>query len=88
MIVTIRLRSRKHFHDYEAMVMSKRAYTDSEAAEYIGMSETFLRQSRIEGDRPNRTPGPPWVKIGRSVRYLKEDLDAWLEAHRIDRKAG
>jgi predicted DNA-binding transcriptional regulator AlpA len=55
---------------------------DPEAALYIGMSESFLRQSRMDGIRENRTPGPPFVKIGRAVRYLIEDLDAWLEKYR------
>jgi len=36
----------------------------------------------MDGDRGNRTPGPPFIKIGRSVRYLVSDLDEWLEQHR------
>ncbi|WP_367989492.1 helix-turn-helix transcriptional regulator [Vibrio sp. NTOU-M3] len=59
----------------------KRAYTEQETAEYIGMSRSFLRQSRMEGQRKNRTLAPPFIKIGRTVRYLKEDLDAWLDSH-------
>ena len=46
------------------------------------MSRSFLRQGRMNGDRENRTPTPPYLKIGRSVRYLKEDLDTWLEQFR------
>lgn len=57
----------------------KRALSDREAAIYIGMSVAFLRQDRLNGYREGRTPGPRWVKIGRSVRYLREDLDEWLE---------
>ncbi|WP_206054868.1 helix-turn-helix transcriptional regulator [Nitrosococcus wardiae] len=57
----------------------KRALSDREAAVYIGMSVAFLRQDRLNGHREGRTPGPRWIKIGRSVRYLREDLDAWLE---------
>lgn len=57
----------------------KRALTEQETAEYIGMSRSFLRQSRMEGNRINRTPAPPFIKIGRAVRYLKEDLDRWLD---------
>jgi predicted DNA-binding transcriptional regulator AlpA len=63
----------------------KRAFSDREAAAYIGMSESFLRISRMDGDRSNRTPGPNFIKVGKAVRYLKEDLDAWLEAHRVTR---
>ena len=62
--------------------VQRRSYTEIEAATYISMSASFLRQSRMNGDRVNRTPGPSYVKIGRAVRYLKEDLDCWLEQHR------
>jgi predicted DNA-binding transcriptional regulator AlpA len=33
----------------------------------------------MEGNRAKRTPAPPFIKIGRSIRYLKEDLDKWLD---------
>ena len=28
--------------------------------------------------------GPPYVKIGRSVRYLCTDIQAYLDKHRVD----
>ena len=57
--------------------------TEQQAAQYIAMSRSFLRQGRMNGDREGRTPAPPYLKIGsRSVRYLKEDLDTWLEQFR------
>lgn len=59
--------------------MITRAFTQKEAAAYIGMSQSFLAQSRMDGNRKNRTPAPPFIKIGRSVRYLREDLDQWLD---------
>lgn len=55
-----------------------KALTELEAAKYIGMSRSFLAQARMDGTRDNRTPAPPFIKIGRSVRYLREDLDNWL----------
>ena len=56
---------------------------DPEAAIYIGMSEAWLRQSRMRGN----PKAPPYVKIGRAVRYLKADLDAWLDKLRhVDRE--
>ena len=61
---------------------TRRGLSEAEAAQYIGMSRSFLRQARMHGTRKNRTPGPPFTKIGRKVLYLKDDLDAWLEAHR------
>ena len=33
----------------------------------------------MDGYRNNRTPAPPFIKIGRAVRYLREDLDLWLD---------
>ena len=60
--------------------VEKRAYTEQETSAYIGMSRSFLRQARMEGQRKNRTVAPPFIKIGRSVRYLKEDLDRWLDS--------
>ncbi len=60
----------------------RRGLSEAEAANYIGMSRSFLRQARMDGRRLNRTPGPPFTKIGRKVLYLQDDLDAWLEAHR------
>lgn len=58
---------------------AKRAFTEKEASQYIGMSRSFLRQARMEGSRVNRTPAPNFIKIGRSVRYMIEDLDQWLD---------
>ena len=57
-----------------------RAFSENEAAGYIGMSRSYLAQARMEGHRDKRTPAPPFIKIGRSVRYLREDLDRWLDA--------
>lgn len=63
----------------------KRALTEIEASLYIGMSRSYLRQARMDGKRENRTPAPPFIKIGRSVRYLLEDLNAWLDQfHRLE----
>ena len=61
---------------------AQNALTERQAAHYLSMSRSFLRQGRMNGDRENRTPTPPYLKIGRSVRYLKEDLDTWLDQFR------
>jgi predicted DNA-binding transcriptional regulator AlpA len=45
---------------------------DQEAAAHIGKSPSWLQHSRTTGD------GPPYLKIGHSVRYRSEDLDEWL----------
>ena len=63
--------------------LPKRGFTEEEAAFYIGVSRSFLRQSRMDGVRENRVPGPRYIKIGtRMIRYLREDLDIWLDKHR------
>ena len=61
---------------------NQNSLTEIEASQYVGMSRSYLRQGRMNGDRENRTPTPPYLKIGRSVRYLKADLDTWLEQFR------
>ena len=63
----------------------RRALTEEEAATYIGMSRSFLRQDRMNGPREQRTPGPRWIKVGRAVRYLVDDLDDFLNTHRVSR---
>lgn len=67
---------------HRASRAQRRGLSEAEAAHYIGMSRSFLRQARMDGRRLNRTLGPPFSKIGRRVLYLQDDLDAWLEAHR------
>lgn len=63
-------------------MMDKRVIKEVEAANYICMSCSFLSQDRVNGVLKNRTPGPKFIKIGRSIRYLKEDLDIWLNQQR------
>jgi predicted DNA-binding transcriptional regulator AlpA len=47
-----------------------------DAAHYLGMSESWLRQSRMSG-RMSRPP--PWHSFGRAVRYFRRELDSWIE---------
>ena len=56
--------------------------TEQTAAEYIGMSVAFLRAARQRGKVGARTPGPQFLKLGKSVRYDVADLDCWLESRR------
>lgn len=62
------------------ITITPRLLSEKEASQYICMSRSYLRQARMDGNRENRTPAPPFIKIGRAVRYLREDLDAWLES--------
>jgi len=67
---------------------------EADAADYLGLSRAFLRQSRRSEKPPEQEPtkqkqrshhttGPAYLKIGRAVRYRLPDLDAWLDAHRV-----
>ena len=42
------------------------------ASEYIGVSSSWLAKLRLYGG------GPRYSKIGRSIRYSTDELDAWL----------
>jgi predicted DNA-binding transcriptional regulator AlpA len=50
-------------------------------AGYLGISRHTLACWRSRGE------GPPFCKIGGSVRYRVADLDAWAEARRRDPSA-
>ena len=55
--------------------------TERDAAKYLGVSQSYLTVSRLRHNP--RTDGPPFVRIGRAVRYLRADLDAFLAARRV-----
>ena len=52
---------------------------EKQAARITGVSVPFLRLSRSEGQRGNRTPGPQFVKLNGSVKYKKSELKRWVE---------
>jgi excisionase family DNA binding protein len=48
----------------------------SEAADYLGLSSSFLNKLRCTGG------GPAYIKLGRRVLYPLSELDCWLETNR------
>ena len=54
--------------------MTKGLLTEKQAAAYLGMSQSWLSKTRMAGN-PKR---PPYIKMGKSVRYDSNDLDDWL----------
>lgn len=50
--------------------------TQSQVAATLGKSEAWCERSRWDGS------GPAYIKIGRSVRYKRSDVDAWLESRK------
>lgn len=64
----------------------KRVLNTDEACAYLNhyVSGTRLKQFRSTMD----PEGPPFMLVGRTVRYRKVDLDRWLESKVVDpRKA-
>ncbi len=46
----------------------------TEAAEYVGLRKSTLEAWRVRGD------GPAFLKLGKAVRYRREDLDAFINS--------
>lgn len=61
---------------------------EHEAARIIGMSVAFLRADRYRGHVGARTAGPPFLRLGRAIRYDPLDLKEWLSEHRVVRSQG
>lgn len=54
-------------------ITSRRLLTTTEAALFLGITGNKLANLRY-GD-----VGPDWVQLGRTIRYIPDDLDWWLE---------
>ena len=60
--------------------------TETEAAEYIRMSKSFLSKDRMNGFRHGHLQGPTFIRQGRrAIRYRKDDLDEWIQQNRVER---
>jgi predicted DNA-binding transcriptional regulator AlpA len=49
-----------------------------QAAAYLGISQSWLRQRRMMGNLGGQRPGPQFVRLGRAVRYSKSSLDRFV----------
>lgn len=64
-----------------------RLLTELEAAQYLSLSRSTLRQQRMKY-RPSETlPLIPFVRVGRNIRYDISDLDAWIVALKVPSRA-
>lgn len=52
--------------------------TEKQAATLLGLSLSTLQQRRFKGQQP------PYIKIGKSVRYDVEDILAFAESCRVN----
>jgi excisionase family DNA binding protein len=45
-------------------------------AEYLGVPVKTLYKWRLEKH------GPPWLRVGKHLRYVQEDVVAWVESRK------
>jgi len=55
-----------------------RMMNEEMAGEYVGLKKRTMQDRRL------KMMPPRFVKMGSAVRYLKEDLDAFIDANRVD----
>jgi predicted DNA-binding transcriptional regulator AlpA len=48
--------------------------TPKEAARSLKLSDSWLAKARMRGD------GPPYIQIGRSIRYAESALIQWMKS--------
>lgn len=60
----------EHFSD-------DRLLSRSEVHSHFGLTQRYLEVAAVKGN------GPPFIKLGRSVRYRVGDLREWIEARRV-----
>lgn len=53
----------------------ERLLTPKEAANLLRLSPSWLAKARMRGD------GPPYAKLGRSIRYSEGALLQWMKSH-------
>lgn len=74
-----------------AIPISPRSLRERDAASYTGVSTSYLRNTRCADMRRlacgEPIVGPVWSNVGRSVVYLRDDLDRWLESGRVQEAA-
>jgi predicted DNA-binding transcriptional regulator AlpA len=54
---------------------AERMLTSPEASDVLRLSESWLAKARMRGD------GPPYAKMGRSIRYPESELLQWMRSH-------
>jgi predicted DNA-binding transcriptional regulator AlpA len=52
----------------------ERLLTPKEAAHFLRVSLSWLAKARMRGD------GPPYIRVGRSIRYSETALLLWMKS--------
>jgi excisionase family DNA binding protein len=58
------------------MITATEWLTTEQAASYLQVATVTMETWRA------RRQGPPFAKVGRTIRYRRADLDSWLEQNR------
>ena len=59
------------------MSETEEAISPTDAARLLGLAPSSLAKLRCWGG------GPPFLKLGRAIRYLRSDCVAWRDARRV-----
>jgi predicted DNA-binding transcriptional regulator AlpA len=59
--------------EVDFLMKNKDILTEHEAAEMLTMSVSWLRQQRYSD-----SGGPPFIRMGRSIRYSRQDLKEYF----------
>ena len=51
---------------------------DVQAADVLGLAPATLRKWRCQGG------GPAFFRLGRLIRYRRDEIEAWLESRRVE----
>jgi predicted DNA-binding transcriptional regulator AlpA len=60
------------------IISDEKLMTRPEISAHFGITQRYLEELAVTGG------GPPYVKLGRAVRYKAGDVRAWIEARRFD----
>lgn len=63
----------------------KRLLNTKETAQYLGLSESLLRQGRMHEQKKNLCLTPSYIKMGKTVRYDLNDLEAFIQKNRVQK---
>lgn len=53
-------------------------FTVKEAAAHLGISPHTMNNWRVTGE------GPPFYRMGKFIRYDRDELDAWMRSRRYN----
>ncbi len=61
--------------------MEKNLFSNDEAADFLGVSPTTLPRWRWSN------VGPNFIRLGRTIKYRREDLQAFIDGNLVKTKA-